>query len=141
MRLIDARTGIEVLSREECLVRLRQDLVGRLAVVDGDAAALLPVNYAMDGETVVFRSAPGTKLAAAGRAKASFEIDEFDRASRSGWSVVVSGRLEEVEAHGRLRHLHDLPLDPWAPGERSHWLRLVPERITGRVVHRPAGRI
>jgi nitroimidazol reductase NimA-like FMN-containing flavoprotein (pyridoxamine 5'-phosphate oxidase superfamily) len=135
MRLRDARTGIEVLDRQHCLRLLANDEVGRLAVVDAGVPVILPVNYAMDGDAVVFRTAPGTKLDAAST-PASFEIDAFDRSTRHGWSVVVTGRLEEVDSYAArdLARLRALDVSPWATGERDHWLRLVPSRITGRRV-------
>ena len=139
MRLVDSRTGIEVLEREECLRLLAADDIGRLAVVSGGAPIIFPVNYAMDGEAVVIRTDPGTKLDAGGRAPACFEIDGLDRVRRAGWSVVVTGRLEEVtEFSSRdLARVRELEVHPWA-GDRSHWLRLAPTAITGRRVG-PAG--
>lgn len=136
MRSVDARTGIEILDRDECLALLGADVIGRLAVVVGGSAAIFPVNYALDGDSVVVRTDAGTKLDAVGRAQASFEIDSFDRDSRTGWSVVASGRLEEVTRYRRrdLDRLQGLPVVPWAGGEKAHYLRLVPDRITGRRV-------
>jgi nitroimidazol reductase NimA-like FMN-containing flavoprotein (pyridoxamine 5'-phosphate oxidase superfamily) len=136
MRFVDSRTGIEVLEREECLTLLGGDVIGRLAVVAGGAALVFPVNYALDGDAIVFRTASGTKLDAASRALASFEIDSFDRETRSGWSVVVTGRLEEATPYdgAMLERVRHLPVEPWAQGEKPHWMRLVPARITGRRV-------
>jgi nitroimidazol reductase NimA-like FMN-containing flavoprotein (pyridoxamine 5'-phosphate oxidase superfamily) len=95
---------------------------------------VLPVNYTMDGEHVVFRTAPGSKLSAVGRAPVCFEIDAFDRGAHTGWSVVVHGRLEEVTDHhpAELGRLRATGLSPWLPVGRDHWLRIVPERISGR---------
>jgi nitroimidazol reductase NimA-like FMN-containing flavoprotein (pyridoxamine 5'-phosphate oxidase superfamily) len=131
----DARTGIEMMDRQLCLRLLAADEVGRLAVVNGGAPVILPVNYALDGESIVMRTAPGTKLAAAG-GPACFEIDAFDRGRRHGWSVVVNGRLEEVDHYASrdLTRMRSLDLSPWADGERERWLRLVPSTITGRRV-------
>jgi nitroimidazol reductase NimA-like FMN-containing flavoprotein (pyridoxamine 5'-phosphate oxidase superfamily) len=137
MRMIDRRTGLEVLDRDTCLELLAGDEVGRLAIAGRGAPILMPVNYALDGETVVFRTDPGTKLERAGRfGRAAFEIDRFDREARSGWSVVVTGRLEEVTDYdaATLERLTRLPLRPWARGEKQHWVRLVPSKITGRRV-------
>jgi nitroimidazol reductase NimA-like FMN-containing flavoprotein (pyridoxamine 5'-phosphate oxidase superfamily) len=135
MRLKDSRTGIELMDRALCLRLLAADTVGRLAVVSGGAPVILPVNYALDGEAIVIRTAPGTKLDSAGQ-MACFEIDAFDRATRHGWSVVVSGVLEEAGVHAsrELMTMHSLDVTPWAEGDRDHWLRLVPSRITGRRV-------
>ena len=134
-RSVDARTGLEIIPPDECRRLLATDQVGRLAVNDGGTPMVFPVNYALDGEAIVIRTATGTKLDSAGRT-ACFEVDAFDRATRHGWSVVVSGLLEEAGVHatGELARMQLLDLSPWADGERSHWLRLVPSRITGRRV-------
>ena len=136
MKTVDARTGIEWLDRETCLTLLAGDEIGRLAINDGGTPVILPVNYRMDGDAVVFRTDPGTKLDHGIRSRASFEIDDFDRVRHTGWSVVVVGRLEEVTEHeaATLARVQALPIDPWAGGEKAHWVRLVPSRITGRRV-------
>ncbi len=72
---------LEVIDRDECLRLLAGDEIGRLAVIAGNTPVVLPINYALDGETVVFRTDPGTKLDHGPRARASFEVDCFDRAS------------------------------------------------------------
>src|SRR3712207_9446988 len=92
-------------------------------------------NYGMDGETIVIRTSPGTKLSATQHANVTFEVDEIDQFARSGWSVLVRGLAEEVtEAHGPdlVRRTHDAGVRPWAPGEHGHWLRLIPHHVTGR---------
>lgn len=136
---IDATTGIERLFRNECFELLAQQMVGRLAVVEGGAPTIFPMNYALDGDTVVFRTAPGSKLEAARRSPVCFEIDRFDEARQAGWSVIVAGRLEEVTRYDAttLERVTNLALSPWAGGERAHWLRLRASRVTGR---RIAGR-
>ena len=136
MKSIDARTGIERIDRDECLGLLAADEIGRLAVVAGRSPAVFPVNYALDGESIVFRTDEGTKLNAAERAPACFEIDSFDREHRTGWSVIAAGRLEEVTHYDAVEfeRARRLPVDPWAGGTKAHWMRLVPDRITGRRV-------
>lgn len=135
MRQFDNRTGIEVIDRAACLRLLGGDHVGRLGITEGASPLILPVNYALDGEHIVFRTAPGTKLDLANRTPACFEIDHFDRDARTGWSVVVRGLLEEVTEHeqDRWQRIQALP-DPWAEGEKAHVLALVPTTITGRRV-------
>ncbi|WCO66549.1 pyridoxamine 5'-phosphate oxidase family protein [Iamia majanohamensis] len=124
------------LDREECLRLLAVEDVGRLALTQGRAPAIFPVNYALDGEAVVFRTAEGTKLAHGDRAAAAFEIDGLDREERRGWSVVVTGRLEEITDPETLERVHGLGIRPWADGPRGHWMRLLPGIITGRRVGR-----
>jgi nitroimidazol reductase NimA-like FMN-containing flavoprotein (pyridoxamine 5'-phosphate oxidase superfamily) len=139
VKWIDSRTGIERLDRDECLRLLAGEEVGRVAFVRHGVPEIFPVNYALGGEAVVFRTDPGTKLDAERRGPAAFEIDQFDRVARSGWSVVALGRLEEVtaresEAYQRVRALD---IHPWAEGEKAHWLRLVPSTLSGRRVTPP----
>ena len=136
MRTIDRRTGIEVIARDECVALLEADVIGRLGIVVHGAPLVLPVNYAVDGDVVVFRTGEGSKLAAAERGPACFEIDGFDRGARTGWSVLVRGRLEEVTVHqgAELTRAQGLGVSPWIPEGRDHWMRLVPETITGRRV-------
>jgi len=101
-----------------------------------DTPAIFPINYALDGEAVVFRTAPGTKLTHGPRAPATFEIDGLDRAARTGWSVVATGRLEEVTTFDAptLERVRALAIRPWTEGDKGHWMRLVPDIITGRRV-------
>ena len=87
-----ANTSVEWLDRDECLRLLAADEVGRLAVVVGHAPMIVPVNYRLDGDRVVFRSDPGTKVDYGLRSPVAFEIDGIDRAAHTGWSVVVTGR-------------------------------------------------
>jgi nitroimidazol reductase NimA-like FMN-containing flavoprotein (pyridoxamine 5'-phosphate oxidase superfamily) len=132
---------LEVIQRDECLRLLAGDEIGRLAVISGNTPIVLPVNYALDGETVVFRTDSGTKLDRGPRARASFEVDRFDRQRRTGWSVVATGRLEEVTRYdsATFDRLQGLAVDPWAGGDKAHWMRLVPDRVTGRRVRWSAG--
>ena len=125
---------LRVLDRDQCLRLLANDEIGRLAVIAGNAPAIFPVNYALDGDTVVFRTDPGTKLDHGPRARASFEVDSFDRTRRAGWSVVATGRLEEVTRYdaATFDRVRRLAIDPWAAGDKAHWMRLVPDRVTGR---------
>ena len=122
---------------DECYRLLRTQQVGRLGVNAEHYPLIFPVNYGMDGDTIVIRTSPGTKLTAASHANVTFEVDEIDQYARSGWSVLVRGLAEEVtEAHGPelVQRTHDVGVRPWAPGEHGHWLRLIPHHVTGRRV-------
>ena len=135
MRLVD-HAGVELLDVGDCRRLLAGCEVGRLGVVDGGQPVIFPVNYALAGDTVVFRTAEGTKLSHANGAPACFEVDDIDPATHSGWSVLAVGRLEELGPYDEpeAASLRALPLSPWASGERSHWMRLVTTRVSGRRV-------
>jgi len=128
----DRRTGLDVIERAECLALLAAAEVGRLAVASGGAAEIFPVNYVVDGEEIVFRSAAGTKVRLAQRADVAFEIDAFDPATRTGWSVVVHGHVEEVAPHVAAAQAERLGVEPWADGFKPHVLRIRPRTVTGR---------
>jgi nitroimidazol reductase NimA-like FMN-containing flavoprotein (pyridoxamine 5'-phosphate oxidase superfamily) len=133
MTHIDERTGMEELGEVECLLLLGRHTVGRLAVLSGGRPAVFPVSYRRDGGTIVFRSDEGTKLSAIGDDGAvAFEIDEFHPQSRSGWSVAVIGRAVEVTDPAELEDVAKLRVEPWAPGTKSRYVRIVPDSIGGR---------
>lgn len=133
MRMVDNNTGIEVLDREACLRLLPTQSVGRVASAPGGRPVCLPVNFVLDGDRVVFRTAAGTKLDAAVRgAPVAFEVDSLDSVQQAGWSVVVSGVAEEVTDPDEIARLAELPLRPWSVHDKSHWVAVRPESITGR---------
>jgi nitroimidazol reductase NimA-like FMN-containing flavoprotein (pyridoxamine 5'-phosphate oxidase superfamily) len=141
MKVIDAHTGLERLSREECVGLLGTHEVGRLVVNDGGRPLIFPVNYAMDGDAVVFRTASGLKLWTAARSPVVFEVDDLNRRARAGWSVIVHGLAQEVTAFDRAdlqARVYGLPVQPWAPGDKPSIVRIVPTLITGRRIHQPA---
>jgi uncharacterized protein len=137
MRMIDDRTGLETLSENECLLLLGRASVGRLAVVRDGRPDVFPVNFRRDGRSVVFRTDMGTKLDEVGPgAHVAFEVDEHDRLSRTGWSVVLAGFARDVTETEDTEALHRLRVDPWPPGPKARYVRLEPERIEGRRIVR-----
>jgi nitroimidazol reductase NimA-like FMN-containing flavoprotein (pyridoxamine 5'-phosphate oxidase superfamily) len=127
------------LTDEECRRLLGERHLGRLAFVDADGPVILPVNYTLDQGSVVFRTDPGSKLdAAAAGATVAFEVDAADERDRTGWSVVVRGRAGEVADPADLERLRALPLYPWAPGAKAHYVRIRPASVTGRRIALPA---
>ena len=135
MRTVSRNSGIEIIDSDECRRLLAQDEIGRVAVIIGATPMILPVNYALDGDAIVFRTMPGSRLDV-GQGHAAFEVDSFDRDCKSGWSVLVTGHLEEVSWYQAkdMARVQALPVEPWAPGERTMWMRLRPSFITGRII-------
>ena len=82
---------------------------------------------------MVFRTAPGSKLTALLLSQlAAFEVDDIDEAVRSGWSVIVTGRVEEILHPADRDRLETVGLELWAPGERPHWVRIRTDTLSGR---------
>ncbi len=127
--------SLDVIPVDECYDLLAGHEVGRIGVIAEHHPLIIPVNYGMDGRTVVIRTHPGTTLAAARHANVTFEVDDIDRTTRSGWSVLVRGLAEEVGAEHRaelVERTHAAGVHPWAPGEHGNWLRIIPHAISGR---------
>ena len=126
---------IEDLAEDECFDLLKRHHFGRVAIAEGadKPPMIMPLNYLIDADTVVVRTDPDSRLGGALRdAVVTFEIDGVDQLQRTGWSVVVSGRAQEVEDPSDLRELSQTPLLPWAPGDRSQYVRITPGSVTGR---------
>jgi uncharacterized protein len=128
--------GSEVLATDACWQLLRSSEVGRLAVSITGHPDIFPLNYVVDGGSVVFRTAEGTKLAASvlGRAVA-FEIDGYDRDRGEAWSVVIKGRATEIERMQDVFAALDLPLFPWHASPKHRFVRIEPFDISGRRFH------
>ena len=83
-----------VLDPGECMELLAAKSVGRIAYASDAGARILPVNYVLVDDSVIFRTVPdGEIFHHALSSVCAFEIDETDEFFRSGWSVVVVGRL------------------------------------------------
>ncbi|HZN13985.1 MAG TPA: pyridoxamine 5'-phosphate oxidase family protein [Acidimicrobiales bacterium] len=125
----ETRAALNELSPDECIRLLGDQSVGRLAVAfPGEPPTVVPVNYLIEGDVIVFRSDLGQKLTRLRQQPVAFELDHIDYVHRTGWSVLVQGVAYEA-THFETDHL---ALHPWAEGEKSHWVRIVPSSITGR---------
>ncbi|WP_460350006.1 pyridoxamine 5'-phosphate oxidase family protein [Actinoallomurus acanthiterrae] len=100
---------------------------------DDGRVAVLPVNFVLDGEVVVFRTAEGGKLSAVWQGRPlSFETDEVEPGLRTGWSVLVRGTAEVVTDAATIDDLERLPLAPWSSTPKPYFVRLRAAEITGR---------
>jgi uncharacterized protein len=121
------------LTKCECFRLLAREQLGRVAFVDDRGPMVLPVNFIVDRHMVVFRTGEGTKLdVASAGGRVAFEVDRSEAATQTSWSVVIRGEAVEVTDPGELARLRRLPLDSWAPGAESHYVRILPATLTGR---------
>ena len=129
-------TEVEIIPEWECLRLLQHRQVGRLAFVAGNQPLVLPVNYTVDDGTIILRTGIGAKLANTSLTKVAFEVDEIDETSREGWSVLVQGVAQDITAgiDPSSERLRALAPQPWAGGEREHYIRIIPREISGRRV-------
>jgi hypothetical protein len=95
-----------------------------------------PINFALDGRTIVFRTEAGQKERAARiGAVACLEVDRFDVLGHSGWNVLATGRLRLAEPES-IERLSELPLTPWAFPAASCIVELPIELLSGRSIER-----
>lgn len=131
---------LTAMTREECLRLLANAVIGRIVFVDAALPAIQPVTFLLDGEEIIFRTANGAKLAAATRESVvAFEVDEIDRDTRTGWSVVCIGLSSKITEPARLGQLAESMPEPWAPDRTAHTIGIGIHTLTGRRIAVPSG--
>ena len=137
MTVIDGRTWLEVLPATECWELLAQEQIGRVAVLVDGVPEIYPVNHVVSNQAIVFRTDRGSKLRGLTRSPiVCFEVDGTSPAAHIGWSVMVKGRAVELTAADDVARAAALPLEYWGRGEKSHWIRIEAEDVTGRRIYR-----
>jgi nitroimidazol reductase NimA-like FMN-containing flavoprotein (pyridoxamine 5'-phosphate oxidase superfamily) len=128
-------TALGHLEQIECWRLLENAHLGRLATSAGDRVEIFPVNYLVRDESILFRSAAGTKIAEiTERSEVAFEIDGED--SRWHWSVVVHGKAESLVGDVEIMRSGVLELVSWSPSDKFNYVRLTPDIVTGRRIDR-----
>lgn len=124
---------IEALSHDQCWELLRGQVIGRLAVVVEDHPDIFPVNYAVDKDSLVFRTAEGTKLyGSTSNTPVAFEIDGYVSKTKQAWSVVLRGTVFAIWSDTEVAEAESLILQPWQGGPKNHLMRILPLNLSGR---------
>jgi nitroimidazol reductase NimA-like FMN-containing flavoprotein (pyridoxamine 5'-phosphate oxidase superfamily)/DNA-binding transcriptional regulator YiaG len=117
----------------ECRRLIAAGGVGRFAFSTTSGPVVLPVNFAMVEGTVVIRTGEGTMIDGHADERVAFEVDHIDEALRQGWSVLVRGQARRVAHPAELQHMRrDATIWPWAGGDRDVYVRIIPDKISGR---------
>ncbi|MGE7435756.1 pyridoxamine 5'-phosphate oxidase family protein [Kitasatospora sp. NPDC001175] len=128
-----ARPALFRLTEPECWEMLGDHGIGRIALAAEPGPVVFPVNYLIDARTVVYRTDPNGGAAVAADTSVSVQVDHIDDRLRQGWSVLVVGTTRHVDDLEAVERLARLPGSrPWAGGHRPLWVRIQPERVTGR---------
>lgn len=121
------------MERAECVQLLaRGSYLGRVAFVRDGLAHVIPVNYVVDAEAVMLRTAEGTSLSGLEGQAVAFEVDETTPMRHSGWSVLARGTAGRVTDEATLTHLRHSTLRAWGRRAADCWIRIPIESITGR---------
>lgn len=135
MAVLEGRTMLEMLTPDECWRRVAAAPIGRIGVLVDSAPEIYPVNFKVDGDSVVFRTDAGSKLRGLDKSPSvAFQVDGIDPVSKTGWSVLLKGRATPVTDGEEVRRLMAMHLDLWAPGTKSRWIR-IRGLVTGRAIH------
>ena len=122
---------VTLLSDRECWDRLSEQQLGRLVTRVGDVLDVFPVNYTVDRETRVFRTAEGSKLTEVTiNDEVLFEVDEYT--ATDAWSVVVRGTAHRLDTPDEVAAADLLPLEPWIPTVKYNYVRIVAASLSGR---------
>lgn len=122
------------MDRQECLRLMAEVPVGRVVYTRQALPAVLPVNFALAADaSVLLRTSAGSDLVrAVDGVVVAFEADSFDAESRSGWSVVVTGRATVVTDPVEHERLMRTGPRSWMPIEEDVFIRIEATMVTGR---------
>ncbi|WP_329469692.1 pyridoxamine 5'-phosphate oxidase family protein [Streptomyces sp. NBC_01723] len=133
-----SRPVLQRLSTQECWQRLGTHGIGRIGYSAGSATGapvVVPVNFFVDGRSVVYRTDPAGAAGVPADVQVAFEVDHIDEATGVGWSVLITGTVEHPADHDALEAVaRHLGAGPWAGGRRDLWVRVRPREVSGRVI-------
>lgn len=135
---------METLDESECLRLVSTQVIGRLVFVGSYDLTVQPVNYRLVDGVILFRTAQDSLTGEDLRTgiehaeyKVAFEVDSFDEKAREGWSVLIQGPAHHLDSPAEREQALTAGVEPWPGGEKEHFIKITPVRITGRRVRQP----
>ncbi len=123
------------LTDEQCWEHLRGQELGRLVTRVGNVLDIFPVNYVVDGDSVLFRTAQGSKLfELTVNDEVLFEVD--DHTDTDAWSVILRGHAYPLDRAADVERADGLGLRPWIPTLKYTYVRVEPASLSGRAFAR-----
>ena len=130
--------ALQLLSPSECRRLISAGGIGRIGFVTAGGMVIVPVNFLVDGRSIIIRTDAGSVIAAHADGPVSFEVDRIDEALETAWSVLVRGQAHRVVVQAALAHLRRCAdVTPWPAGEHDVFVRITPHKISGRRIARP----
>lgn len=115
----------------QCMRLITPGGVGRVGYTGAQGPEIVPVNFAVINEAVVFRTLSGGVVERLAGDRVAFEVDRIDEATRSGWNVLVQGVLSRITDRTLVSRTRNATR-AWAGGDRDACMRIVPDRLSGR---------
>jgi nitroimidazol reductase NimA-like FMN-containing flavoprotein (pyridoxamine 5'-phosphate oxidase superfamily) len=135
---------VETLDEQECLRLVSAEVIGRLAFVGRFDLTVLPVNFRLAGGAILFRTAQDSMTGedlrtgiAHAEYQVAFEVDSFDEKAREGWSVLIQGPAHHLDSAAERDEALSAGVESWPGGEKDHFIKITPVRVTGRRVRQP----
>lgn len=122
---------VEVIDEDQSWKLLNGSVFGRLAMCIEGRPEIFPINVYVADKSILFHTADGAKLRElVADDRAVFETDAFT--SRTGWSVVAKGSARILTDPAEIAEAADSPLDTWVPTDKTTYVRIDVDEITGR---------
>ena len=122
---------VRVLGDDQAWDLLSSVSLGRLVTAVGGQMEIFPVNFVTQNNTVLFRTAEGTKLfGTVMNERVLFEAD--DHTVTEGWSVVIRGTARVLSTAEEIHGADSTHLRPWVATEKLRYVRITPNEVTGR---------
>ena len=131
--LTQPAVGAERLDTDEAIRLLASVEFGRVVFTVNSLPAIRPVNHLLDEGRIIIRtrltSAISSRARSADGIVVAYEADDINPQTRTGWSVVVTGRAHTVTDPGEVSRYEQL-LHPWV-NYADTVVAIEPEFITG----------
>jgi uncharacterized protein len=125
--------GLEMLSEKDCLQLLRSAAIGRLALSVRALPVVLPVTFVLLPDAILVCTGAETRFdQACDQAVVAFEVDGFDPATQTGWSVLVQGTATVLTAPAELHEATRVGLTPWGNPHADSFVKVGLDLVTGR---------
>ncbi len=136
---------LEHLDETECLRLIAPGGIGRVAYTGKYDLTVLPVNYKLHDGSILFRTSADSLTAEDLRTgiegaeyRVAFEVDDLSPATREGWSVLVQGPAHHLDDQAERDDAMTVGVETWPGGERDHFIKINPMRVTGRRIRHTA---
>jgi uncharacterized protein len=130
---VNTENPITPLSDDEVWEKLGSEQFGRLAVAVAGRPDIFPVNYVAHNNTIVFRTAEGSKLASVViNSAVAFEVDGYNPEKNMAWSIVLHGHAALVDHGPAEEELNALPLFPWNVSPKNRLVQITVTQASGR---------
>ena len=133
----NARHVLERLGEADCMELLAGGRVGRLVFTSRYGLTALPVEYKIDGGSLVlgtwnlvFDEDLRTGIADADY-QVAVEVDQIDLHAREGWIVLARGAAHHLDTEAERAPFINAGLEPWVAGVPVHFIRVNPTTIFG----------